>query len=153
MTSIVAEKVGASGRVYSTELDPDKLAILQELSAKQTNIIPIKASEDNTNLPDLRCGSIYMRLVYHHFTKPVEMDSSLFRSLKHGGKLAIIDEEPGNGSTIPEGVPKNRLGHGVPEKVLISELKQAGFEVQRIDDDWVGGDAYHKMYCVVFLKP
>ena len=57
----------------------------QELAAKQTNIIPIKASDSDTKLPDLYCDSIDMRLVYHHFPKPSEMDFSLFPSLKHGG--------------------------------------------------------------------
>jgi hypothetical protein len=93
-----------------------------------------------------------MRSVYHHFTKPREMDSSLFRSLKHGGRLAIIDQEPRKDTTIPEGVPKNRLGHGIPQKILITELKHAGFKIQTIENNWPGGDAYHPMYCVVFLK-
>ncbi len=134
-------------------MDSEKLADLRELSAKRSNIIPIEASETDTNLPDFCCDSIYMRLVYHHFAKPIEMDSSLFRSLKHRGRLAIVDEEPGKGTTIPEGVPKNRLGHGIPEKVLIRELKHAGFKVQTIYNDWPGRDSYHLMYCVVFLKP
>lgn len=153
LTSMTAEHVGPSGRVYSTEMDPDKLAALQELATKQPNIRPIKASDSATNLPSLSCDSIYLRLVYHHFTRPNEMDSSLFRSLKHGGRLAIVDEEPSKGSTIPEGVPKNRRGHGIPEKVLISELRHAGFKIQTVENDWPGGDEYHKMYCVVFRKP
>lgn len=151
LTSIAAERVGPSGKVYSTELEPEKLAALQALAAKQRNITAIQASESATNLPDLCCDSIYMRLVYHHFTKPRDMDSSLFRSLKHGGRLAIIDEEPREGSTIPEGVPKNRLGHGVPRNVVIDELKHAGFEVEATPKDWPS-DQYHKMYCIVFLK-
>lgn len=153
LTAIAAERVGPSGKVYSTELDSEKLAGLKALSAKQTNITAIQASESQTNLPDLCCDSIYMRLVYHHFTNPSEIDSSLFRSLKRGGRLAVIDEEPREGSTIPEGVPKNRLGHGIPQNVLINELKRAGFEVQTTVKDWPTADQYHKMYCVVFLKP
>ena len=153
LTLLAAERVGPSRRVYSTEMDLQSLAALKELSAKQTNITPVKGSDSATSLPNLSCDPIYMRLVYHHFTKPREMDSSLFRSLKHGGRLAIIDEEPSKGSTIPEGVPKNRLGHGIPQKLLLSELKQAGFKVQTIENDWVSGDAAHQMYCVVLLKP
>jgi len=153
LTLLAAEQVGPSGKVYSNEIDSQALAALQELSTRQTNITPVKGSDSDTKLPNLSCDSIYMRLVYHHFVKPREMDSSLFRSLKHGGRLAIIDEEPGRGSTIPEGVPKNRLGHGVPQKVLIREVKHAGFKVQTIEKDWPGGDEYHPMYCVVFLKP
>jgi len=80
------------------------------------------------------------------------MDSSLFRSLKHKGRLAIIDEEPVKDTTIPEGVPKNRLEHGIPQKVLISELKHAGFKVQTIEKEWPGSDASQPMYCVVFVK-
>jgi ubiquinone/menaquinone biosynthesis C-methylase UbiE len=152
LTSIAATSVGSSGKVYSTELSSEKLATLQALAAKQTNITPVKASEYETNFPDLCCDSIYMRLVYHHFTKPTEMDASLFRSLKRGGRLAIIDEEPREGSTIPEGVPKDRLGHGIPKNVLINELKHAGFEVQSTYKNWPGGDRYYKMYCIVFLK-
>jgi ubiquinone/menaquinone biosynthesis C-methylase UbiE len=152
LTSLAAERVGPSGRVYGTEMDLQSLVALQELSAKQTNITPVKASDSDTKLPHLSCDSIYMRLVYHHFTKPREMDSSLFQSLKHGGRLAIIDEEPRKGTTIPEGVPKNRLGHGIPQRVLIREVKHAGFQVQAIENDWPGGDAFHPMYCVIFLK-
>lgn len=149
---LTAERVGPSGRVYATEMDLQNLVALQELSTKQTNVSPAKASDSDTGLPNLSCDSIYMRLVYHHFTKPTEMDSSLFRSLKHGGRLAIVDEEPSKGSTIPEGVPKNRVGHGIPQKVLINEVKRAGFKVQTIENDWPGGDEYHKIYCVVFQK-
>jgi len=123
LTVFTAERIGPSGRVYGTEMDREKFAALQELAGSHTNITTIKASDSDTNLPDLSCDSIYMRLVYHHFTKPNDMDSSLFRSLKHKGRLAIIDEEPVKGTTIPEGVPKNRLGHGIPQKVLISKLK------------------------------
>lgn len=42
--------------------------------------------------------------------------------------------------------------NGIPEKVLIGELKHAGFKVQTIEKDSPGGDAAHPMYCVVFLK-
>lgn len=153
LTTIAAERVGPSGKVYGTETNSDELAALQQLAARQPNIIPIKASDSDSNLPILSCDSIYMRLVYHHFTKPSEMCASLFRSLKHRGRLAIVDEEPSKGSTIPEGVPKNRLGHGIPQKVLIGELKHAGLKVQTIENNWPGGDMYHPMYCVVFFKP
>ena len=152
LTTLVAERIGVSGRVYATEMDLQNLAALQELSTKQPNIHPVKASNSDTNLPHLSCDSVYMRLVYHHFTEPKEMDSSLLQSVKHGGRLAVIDQEPRKGTPIPDGVPKNRLGHGIPQKLLISELKHAGFKVETIENNWPGSDEYHPMYCVVFLK-
>jgi ubiquinone/menaquinone biosynthesis C-methylase UbiE len=94
ITVAAAERVGAAGRVYATELDAKKLAHLEEIARKQKNISAIKAAIAETNLPPECCDSIFMRLVYHHLIKPVEIDASLFRSLKPGGQLAVIDEEP-----------------------------------------------------------
>jgi SAM-dependent methyltransferase len=153
LTLAAAQLVGASGKIYSTELDPEALAHLKELSGRQRNIIVIKAGEAETNLPPSCCDSIFMRLVYHHLTKPAEIDASLFQSLKAGGRLAVIDEDPHEGSVIPEGVPKNRGGHGVPQKILISELTAAGFEVEAVSNDWPSRDEFHEIYCVVFRKP
>jgi SAM-dependent methyltransferase len=152
LTVLAAHRVGRKGRVYTTELDPDHLAHLEELAAKNRNITAVKAGEADTNLPPGCCDSIFMRLVYHHLTKPAEIGASLFRSLKPGGRVAVINEEPLEGSSIPEGVPKNRVGHGIPQKILISELTAAGFVEESIHNEWPSRDASHLMYCVVFRK-
>ena len=153
LTLEAAKRVGPSGKVYTTELDAKDLAHLEELAAKEKNLIALKAAEADTNLPPGCCDSIFMRLVYHHLTKPAEIDASLFRSLKAGGRLAVIDEVPNKGSTIPKGVPKNRGGHGVPQKILISEFQTAGFEVVTVSNVWPSRDALHQIYCAVFRKP
>jgi len=153
LTLAASQRVGPSGRVYTTELDPQKFAHLQDLATQNKNIIAIKAAEAGTNLPPACCDSIFMRLVYHHLTKPDAIDASLFRSLKPGGRLAIIDENPRKGTSIPEGVPKNRIGHGVPQEILIHELTAAGFRVLVIENNWPSRDEYHDIYCVVFRKP
>ena len=46
-----------------------------------------------------------------------------------------------------DGVPKNRGGHGIPEKVMEQELIAAGLQVDKVIDDWSGDD-----YCVLFVK-
>jgi hypothetical protein len=46
------------------------------------------------------------------------------------------------------GAPKNRHGHGMPQKILIDELAAAGFQVATIPSEWPG-----RGYCVVFRKP
>jgi predicted methyltransferase len=148
LTLIAAKRVGSTGRVYATELDTKKLALLEDLAAREKNVTALQAGEAQTNLPPACCDSIFMRLVYHHLTKPAEIDANLFRSLKPGGLLAVIDREPPPGSTKVPGVPDNRGGHGMPEKILIDELTSAGFQVVKSIDDWPS-----KLYCVVFRKP
>lgn len=152
LTLAAAEHVGHSGKVYTTELDPKSFAQLEELASKNGNIIALKAGESDTNLPAACCDSVFMRLVYHHLTKPTEIDASIFRALKPGGLVGVIDEDPPPGSSIPEGVPKNRGGHGIPQRILISELTAAGFKVEKVESTWPSHDEYHHVYCIVFRK-
>ena len=144
--------VGKTGRVYVTELDEEKRKALEGevKSHGLANIVVLQAAEKQTNLPYECCDGIVLRRVYHHLTAPVEMDASLLRSLKPGGELAIIDFAPRkwlSESDPVKGVPANRGGHGIPKNILIEELTNAGFKVDKVFDDWPVG------YCVVFRKP
>ena len=69
------------------------------------------------------------------------------RSLKPGGRLAIIDFPPRSGLDPVEGVPSNRGGHGIPQKIVIEELTAAGLHMEKVVRDWPDDD-----YCVLFLK-
>lgn len=153
LTLAAAERVGPAGRVYTTELDSERLADLKSLAAKQKrqNITVVKAGEAETNLPRECCDSIFMRGVYHHFTQPAKEDASLLQSLKPGGLLAVIDFPPGSRLSDQEpikGVPKNRGGHGMPKQLLLDELSAAGFRALTTPTGWHGDD-----YCVVVQKP
>ncbi len=144
-----AQLVGGSGKVFATEIDQAKLASLRSEAAKRrlTNVIILESKEAETNLPAECCDAIFLRRVYHHLTKPAEFDAALLRSLKPGGQLAIIDFPPRSGLEPVEGVPANRGGHGIPQKVLIDELTSAGLLLVKTVNDWPEGD-----YCVLFVK-
>lgn len=144
-----AEQVGPSGRVYATEIDQEKLKILRAEVAKRKlhNVIIVDSAADDTKLPSNCCDAIFMRHVYHHLTQPQDFDRNLVRSLKPGAQLAVIDFPPSPNSELVEGVPKNRAGHGIPEKVMVEELTSAGLRVEKVIDDWSERD-----YCVIFVK-
>jgi len=148
-TFAAVEWVGASGKVFATEIDAKKLAELREEVAKRKlgNVIVEESKEAETNLPAGCCDAIFLRRVYHHLTKPAEFDASLVRSLKPGGRLAIIDFAPRAGLEPVEGVPSNRGGHGIPQKIVIEELSAAGLQVEKIVNDWP-----EDSYCVLFVK-
>jgi len=144
-----AERLGASGKVYATEIDKKKL---EELRAevrqlKLQDVVVVDSKEADTNLPAGCCEAIFLRHVYHHLTKPAEFDANLARSLKPGGRLAIIDFPPRSGLDPVEGVPSNRGGHGIPQKIVIEELTAAGLQMEKVVHDWPDDD-----YCVLFLK-
>lgn len=145
-----AKIVGASGRVYATEIDTSKLTELRESVAKRKliNVTVVEGAVDDTKLPAACCDAIFLRRVYHHITAPQPFDANLLRSLKPGARLAIIDFAPTNAYGPVPGVPANRGGHGIPQKILVEELTAAGFRVEKTIDHWSGDD-----YCVIFLKP
>jgi len=144
-----AETVGMTGKVYATEIDTKKLEELRAEVAKRKlqNVVVVDSKEADTNLPTRCCDAIFLRRVYHHLTKPAEFDANLVRSLKPGGRLAIIDFPPRSGLDPVEGVPSNRGGHGIPQKIVIEELTAAGLQMEKAVNDWPDDD-----YCVLFLK-
>jgi SAM-dependent methyltransferase len=149
--SFAAEKiVGASGHIYATELDQDKLKALRDEVAKQkfANVTIVESAADDTKLPTACCDAIFLRRVYHHITAPEAFDKNLLRSLKSGARLAIIDFAPDNSLPPVEGVPANRGGHGIPQEIMVEELTDAGFKAEKTIDHWSGND-----YCVIFAKP
>ena len=148
-TFAAVERVGAAGKVYATEIDAKKLGELRDEVARRKlgNVILVESKEAETNLPAGCCDAIFLRRVYHHLTKPAEFDASLVRSLKAGGRLAIIDFPARAGLDPVEGVPSNRGGHGIPQKIVVEELSAAGLQVEKIVNDWPEND-----YCVLFVK-
>lgn len=150
MSFFAALLVGAAGHVYITELNDQKIAYLKEKVQrdKLQNVTVLKADPVGTNLPDACCEAIFMRRVYHHFTNPSQTDATLFRDLKLGGLIAIIDFPPRSGLPPVAGAPKNHGGHGVPRNVLTQELKAAGFEIVSESNGWPEQD-----YCVIARKP
>jgi ubiquinone/menaquinone biosynthesis C-methylase UbiE len=144
--------VGGTGKVYLTELDEGKRRALEQTVRHDelTNVVVVEGQEKHTNLPANCCDAIVLRRVYHHFTAPLAMDASLLRSLKPGGELAVIDFPPRkwlSESDPVKGVPANRGGHGIPQKILIEEATSAGFIVDKVLNDWPDDS-----YCVIFRK-
>jgi ubiquinone/menaquinone biosynthesis C-methylase UbiE len=151
-----AEKVGPTGHVYSTEIDSKALARIRKAVARAglQNVTVVQARTDDTGLPAACCDAIYMIGVYHHITDPVATDASIFRALRPGGKLVIVDFRPTLWLRLftPKGIPANRGGHGIPEKILEDEVTRAGFQIERKFDHW-GNSWFLSNYCVVFRKP
>jgi ubiquinone/menaquinone biosynthesis C-methylase UbiE len=144
-----AQRVGPSGKVFATELDPKKLEEIRTEATKRglKNVDVVESAVTDTNLPSACCDVIFLRRVYHHLTKPAEFDANMVRSLKPGGRLAIIDFPARSGIGPVEGVPANRGGHGIPENVVIEELTATGLRLEKSVKDWP-----HDSYCVLFVK-
>ena len=149
-TEDLAYRVGEAGHVYSTEVDEDDVEEIREIvtSAGLTNVTALLGEADDSGLPDNCCDAILLRLVYHHFTDPPEMRRSLYRALRPGGLIAVIEIEPQSQWPQLSDVP-DRGGHGIPAEDLVDEMTSDGFEVIERHEPWEGQS---DRYCVVFRR-
>jgi ubiquinone/menaquinone biosynthesis C-methylase UbiE len=152
LAAAAAERVGAGGRVLATEVEPKKLARIRRKAEKQRlNVDAVRATQEDTRLPEAGCDAILLRGSYHHFTDPARITAGLYRALRPRGVLAVVDFPPRKwlGVIAPlKGVPANRGGHGIPQEVLSDEMMAAGFVVDKVIPRW-----FLDVYCVVFRKP
>jgi len=153
MSIVLGHWIG-SGRVYATDITEHALRETREYAKREglTNVTVIEGAAAATNLPDACCDALFLRHVYHHIIEIEAFNKSLRASLKPGGRLAIIDFEARKGSPIPEGVPANRIGHGVPKQVVIEEMTAAGFKHVRTIDAWPPGDKRPTLFLTLFEK-
>ncbi len=148
-TVFLAEQVGASGRVFSTEIEQEMVDDIRGMVADHDHVTVVLGDVDDTNLPNDCCERILLRRVYHHFLDPDLMVQSLFRSLQPGGVIAIIDFMPRDDIPAVEGTP-DRGGHGTPIEALTEEMIRNGFELVRRVESWPGSE---RDYCVLFRRP
>ena len=150
LTVPLARHVGPSGRVYSTDINPDRLAEIRTAAraASLDNVVVVEGAPAETRLPDECCDAVFMRNVYHHFEDPAAMNASLVRSLKPGGRLAVVDFPPRTGRSEPAGRRADGNGHGVTPATVIEELTAAGFtQVRQLD--WPTAGAF----LIVAVRP
>ena len=148
---LLAGEVGLLGQVLATEVDQDLIDDLTDLaeSSELPQIRPVLGDQERTGLDADCCSAILLRRVYHHFADPSTMGADLWRALEPGGHLLVIDFEPQDDETPPEGVP-DRGGHGVLAEEVIKDLAGLGFETVTHETPWDGVDHY---YAVLFRKP
>jgi len=130
LTIALAREVGPDGHLYSNELNAARRTEISHAigSARLTNVTVVEGAPANGNLPDGCCDAIFMRNVYHHFADPAAMNASLFRAMKPGGYIAVIDFTPPNKeSAEPAGRATDKF-HGVSAESVMREPKSAGFD-------------------------
>src|SRR5690606_11320767 len=86
-STFLADKVGPAGKVYSTEVEQDKLDAIARTVAAHSNVDVILGRHNSTQLPQQCCDRILLRRVYHHLQQPEPMLKSLHDSLKPGGMI------------------------------------------------------------------
>lgn len=147
----VARSVGPTGKVFTSELGRNRISTLESAVKRSAlaHVTVVEGDAARTNFPDACCDAVFMRNVYHHFADPGAMNASIFKSVKPGGRVAVIDFAPSRGRA-EAARPADRAdddSHGTTAETVTKELTQAGFQVVRTDP---GNDRW---FMVVATKP
>ena len=130
ITVRLAARVGPTGRVYATDVQPQMLNILGRrlLDRKITNVTLIEGTFDDPKLPPAAVDLILMVDVYHELSEPQAMLRHLRAALKPGGRLVLLEyrkEDP----MVPI-KPEHKMS--VAEAKM--EVEAEGFTLSKVDE-------------------
>ena len=123
-----SERVGETGQVYANDIDKRALKTLDRRSQEHdvTNIVTILGEVEDPLLPKKSLDIAFMINVYHYQEKPIPLIRNITPSMKPEGILVIVESDPEKSGFSVE--------HSTPQKKLIKQLDEAGYQVIRIED-------------------
>jgi SAM-dependent methyltransferase len=134
--------IANKGMVYAVDIQTEMLMAIENIkqTSKIKNIKTILGSEESVYLPENSVDKVLMVDVYHEFSFPIEMITSIKRALKPEGELFLIEyraEDPN--------VPIKKI-HKMSEKQAVKEMNAAGFKLKRNINNlpW--------QHCMIFVK-
>ncbi|MDC0477976.1 class I SAM-dependent methyltransferase [Flavobacteriaceae bacterium] len=134
--------IANKGMVYAVDIQTEMLMAIENIkeTSKIKNIKTILGSEESVYLPENSVNKILMVDVYHEFSFPIEMITSIKRALKPEGELFLIEyraEDPN--------VPIKKI-HKMSEKQAVKEMNAAGFKLKRNINN------LPLQHCMIFVK-
>ncbi len=130
MTVKMAKRVGATGKVYANDIQPQMLTILRQRLEREKvpNVELVLGTMDDPKLPANTIDLILMVDVYHEFAEPQPMLRKMRDSLKTGGRLVLLEyrkEDP----SIPI-----RPDHKMSVAEAKMEVEAEGFTLSKVDE-------------------
>ena len=121
--SVRLARAEAAPKVYAVDIEPSMVSYLRERASKEglKNVIAVQATADQPNLPE-PVDLVLIVDTYHHIGDRERYFRKLAKSIKPGGRVAIIDFKPDS----PEGPPRE---FRFPPEKFKSEMSNAGYRL------------------------
>jgi ubiquinone/menaquinone biosynthesis C-methylase UbiE len=128
--SRMAKRVGPTGRVYATDIQPGMIAILERRITSEglTNVTTVLGAMDDPRLPPKSIDLAIMVDVYHELQEPQVFLQRLKEVFKPGGRLVLVEfrkEDPK--------VPILEV-HKMSVAEVKQELEAEGYVLDRVID-------------------
>ncbi len=120
--SVRLAKSAAAPKVYAADIEPAMVKYVQDRAAGEglKNVTAVLAAADTPNLPE-PVDVVLIVDTYHHIGGREAYFRRLAKSLRRGGRVAIVDFKPDS----PQGPPQEF--RFTPEQIK-SEMAQAGYK-------------------------
>ncbi len=148
----LADAVGSRGEVVAVDLRRVSLFFLRirALLRNRHNIRIIVGTPDDPGLPPGAADAVLISNTYHEFARPQKMLEHVFRSLRGGGRLVIIDRGPPKPDSGETGAP---AGHHSSPGEVEGELSQRGFEILDKNDRFIDRPGDEPWWLLVARRP
>lgn len=126
----LAEEVGAEGRVYAVDLQPEMLDLLMARAEGRDleNLVTVEATVDDPRLPPDSVDLVLMVDVYHELSHPVRVLGHVRRALRDGGRVVLV-EFRAEDRAVPI-----KLRHKMSKAQVVREMAANGFRLQAETD-------------------
>ena len=145
-TRLFAEAVGEKGKVYAVDISDEFIEKINRQSdeAETVNIEGIVCAADDAKLPPNTSDVVYICDTYHHFEFPFKTMASIYKALKPGGRVILID------FVREEGVSSDWILNHVraSQETVREEIESVGFRFVRERSDLL-----KENYWMVFERP
>jgi predicted methyltransferase len=146
----LAARVGAQGKVYAVDIDQEAVNKVRQRKEREKleQVEPILGESADPHLPN-DLDAVLIVDSYHEFREYDQTMRAVFRALKPGGRLVIIDGE------APRGRPRteyHRL-HRIPAELVREEVARQGFVFKESLPGFYDAEYDKKMYFLIFERP
>lgn len=123
LLSHLSKAVGPAGAVLAVDTEPTLVEHMRSRAEKQklANVTPILGSNDNPRIPGRSVDLVLILDTFHHISDRLNYARALQKTLRPGGRVAIIDWQKRELPVGPKGPHKLPRGH------VVDEMTEAGY--------------------------
>jgi ubiquinone/menaquinone biosynthesis C-methylase UbiE len=132
MLPFLSRAVGPEGHVIAEDIFDDFLTGAKDRAKNQKleNVTFVKGSDTDPNLPEGQIDIAMALDVYHHFDYPEKMLAAIFKALKPGGRLVVIEyyKRP---DAMPNGRAMSHIRLDMPDAIKEIEANHFHLVMER----------------------
>ena len=138
--------VGKKGQVLAVDIRKLSLSFLwiRALLSHKWNIRVVLSDEDNPHLPSGGIDAVLIANTFHELRDPKVIMDHVFRSLRVGGRLVVVDRGPRETGS---------RAHEIDRILVDTELQRAGLEIVSSQDHFIDRRGDDLWWLTVARKP